>query len=157
MELCSLSSAELSIDISRLVSRARNGEAINTRAEGEALAARYPGLGMSADLISKAIDRAASMMGVVLDGAAEPPGGTADPGHDAEPPPDVVSAALDGQEVAPNVPSPILFASGTPDGAIDEPADPQQGGEVAGAPEVKPETPALARPVAAMRRAFFGA
>ncbi len=63
-----MSSAELSVDISRLVSRARSGETIDTASEGEVLAARYPDLGMSAELIGKAITRSASMMGVVLDG-----------------------------------------------------------------------------------------
>ena len=63
-----MSSAELSLDISELVSRAVSGETIDAAAEGRSLAARYPDLGMTEELISKAIARAAGMMGVALPG-----------------------------------------------------------------------------------------
>ena len=72
-----MSSTELSLDIAELVSRARGGEPIDTTAKGEELAAKYPDLGMSGELIGKAIARAAGMLGVALEGAEEaapPPG-----------------------------------------------------------------------------------
>ena len=72
-----MSSANLSLDIADLVSRARGGEPIDTTAKGEELAAKYPDLGMSGELIGRAIARAAGMLGVALEGAEEaapPPG-----------------------------------------------------------------------------------
>lgn len=66
-----LSSAELSREISQLVSRSLSGETIDTASEGKELAARYPGLGMSGELIGKAIARAAGMMRTVLRSAPE--------------------------------------------------------------------------------------
>ncbi len=72
-----MSSTELSLDIAELVSRARGGEPIDTSAKGEELAAKYPDLGMSGELIGRAIARAAGMLGVALEGAEEaapPPG-----------------------------------------------------------------------------------
>jgi hypothetical protein len=66
-----LSSAALSLDISGLVKRAMHGEMIDPASEGDELAAKYPELGMSGELIGKAISRAAGMMGVMLDGAEE--------------------------------------------------------------------------------------
>lgn len=74
-----LSSAELSRDISRLVSRALSGERIDTAIEGEDLAAKYPSLGMSGALIGTAIARAAGMMQTVLQGAEQVPPASADP------------------------------------------------------------------------------
>jgi hypothetical protein len=68
-----LSSAKLSLDIADLVARARGGEPIDTTAKGEELAAKYPDLGMSGELIGKAIARAAGMLGLVLEGAEEAP------------------------------------------------------------------------------------
>jgi hypothetical protein len=62
-----VSSAELSREISRLVVRIVGGEAIDVSAQGAALAARFPELGMSAELIGKAISRAASMVGHPLE------------------------------------------------------------------------------------------
>src|SRR5262245_60937461 len=67
-----MSSVELSRDIAQLISRARGGEPIDTAGEGEELAARYPDLGMSAELIGKAIVRAAGMLGLEVNGAASP-------------------------------------------------------------------------------------
>jgi hypothetical protein len=55
----------LSLDISRVVSRVVSGEPIDTAENGAALAAKYPDLGMSATLISQAIDRAAGMVGMI--------------------------------------------------------------------------------------------
>jgi hypothetical protein len=85
-----LSSTRLSLDISHLLTRARSGEAIDADAEGAALAARYRELGLSAELIGKAIGRAAGMLGVSLDGApqgrAAPNGGaTIEPANSHQP------------------------------------------------------------------------
>jgi hypothetical protein len=55
----------LSLDISRVVSRVVSGEPIDTAENGAALAAKYPDLGMSATLISQAIERAAGMVGMI--------------------------------------------------------------------------------------------
>lgn len=64
-------SAMLSLEISRLVARALAGEVLDMPAEGEALAARYPELGMSGDRIGSAIARALAMVGAIR-GSAEP-------------------------------------------------------------------------------------
>ncbi len=60
-----MSREALSLDISRLVSRVVSGEAINTAEKGAALAAKYPDVGMSGELIGQAIDRAAGMVGMI--------------------------------------------------------------------------------------------
>ncbi len=149
-----MSSAELSIDISRLVSRARSGEAIDTNSEGEVLAARYPDLGMSPELIGKAISRAAAMMGLALDG---PPGATANelPGADGEPSPplrpiDGATAPFrDGASIAVGT----LVEAAEADCA---PRHPQGTSDDEPRTEGNGDTRSLAAPVSAMRRAFFG-
>lgn len=65
-----MSSAALSREISALVTRSLSGEAIDTSAQGEELAAKYPDLGMSGELIGKAIGRAAGMMQTLRSGSA---------------------------------------------------------------------------------------
>jgi hypothetical protein len=84
-----MSSVELSRDIAQVISRARGGEPIDTAGEGEELAARYPELGMSGELIGKAIVRAAGMLGLEMNGAAPSEGGhaaaSAANGHSVEP------------------------------------------------------------------------
>ena len=60
-----MSREALSLDISRVVSRVVSGEPIDTAENGAALAAKYPDLGMSATLISQAIERAAGMVGMI--------------------------------------------------------------------------------------------
>ena len=55
----------LALDISRVVSRVVSGEPIDTAERGAALAAKYPELGMNAELIGQAIDRAAGMVGLI--------------------------------------------------------------------------------------------
>jgi hypothetical protein len=66
-----VSSAELSRDIAQLVARSLEGQALDSAAAGAALAAKYPQLGMSADLIGKAIARTASMIELVRKNEAE--------------------------------------------------------------------------------------
>jgi hypothetical protein len=55
----------LSLEISNLVSRVVSGESIDIAERGAALAAKYPELGMSGELISQAIERAAGMVGMI--------------------------------------------------------------------------------------------
>ena len=57
-----MSRAELSLEISRLVSRLLKGESIDLADKAEELAARFPDLGMTADMIGSAIERAATMV-----------------------------------------------------------------------------------------------
>ena len=168
-----MSSAELSIDISRLVSRARSGEAINTSSEGEVLAARYPNLGMSPELIGKAISRAAAMMGLSLDGGVEATGSELRVA-DGEPAPALAhvaaaSAAIgDRASSSLQVPAqtapaemaaassahPVLLAPAEPEAATLDAEEPASLGTAA---DGRGETFSLTSPVAAMRRAFFGA
>jgi hypothetical protein len=62
----------LALDISRIVSRLVSGEQIDTTERGAALAAKYPELGMNAELIGQAIDRAANMVGMMKTAPAPP-------------------------------------------------------------------------------------
>jgi hypothetical protein len=62
----------LALDISRVVSRVVSGEPIDTAERGAALAAKYPELGMNAELIGQAIDRAANMVGMIKTAPAPP-------------------------------------------------------------------------------------
>ncbi|MGH6924020.1 MAG: hypothetical protein ACRED5_09795 [Propylenella sp.] len=64
------SRAELSLEISRLVSRVVKGEAIDAAASGAELAARFPDAGMSGGMIAEAIVSAAGMMGMIREGGA---------------------------------------------------------------------------------------
>jgi hypothetical protein len=59
------SSAELSLDISRVVSQVLNGGGVDVARTGEELAARYHNLGMSGAMIEEAISRAAGMVGMI--------------------------------------------------------------------------------------------
>ena len=59
------SSAELSLDISRVVSEVLNGGDVDVTRTGEELAARYQNLGMSGAMIEEAISRAAGMVGMI--------------------------------------------------------------------------------------------
>ena len=68
-----MSSADLSVEIYHLVTRAVGGEPIDVAKRSEELAARYAHLGLSAQLIGKAIARAAGMVGVALDGIGVSP------------------------------------------------------------------------------------
>ena len=57
-----MSREALSLEISQVVSRVVKGEPIDPTEKGAALAAKYPDLGMSAELIGAAITRAAGMV-----------------------------------------------------------------------------------------------
>ena len=67
-----MSREALALDISRVVSRLVSGEPIDTAERGAALAAKYPDLGMNAELIGQAIDRAANMVGMIKTAPAPP-------------------------------------------------------------------------------------
>jgi hypothetical protein len=62
--------AELSLEISRLVSRLLNGDEVDTAACGEELAGRFPDVGMSGEMIAEAIVSAAGMVGMIREGGA---------------------------------------------------------------------------------------
>jgi hypothetical protein len=63
-----VSRAELSVDISRLVARILDGEAVDTAAAGHQLAGKYADLGMSGASIAEAIKRTTGMMGMIREG-----------------------------------------------------------------------------------------
>ena len=61
-EVNPVSRAELSLEISRLVPRLLKGETIDLAGKAEELAARFPDLGMTAEMISSAIERTTTMV-----------------------------------------------------------------------------------------------
>ena len=80
------SSAELSLDISRVVSQVLNGGDVDVARSGEELATRYQNLGMSGAMIEEAISRAAGMVDMIrgAERPAEPQTGAAE-GHGSSP------------------------------------------------------------------------
>jgi hypothetical protein len=78
------SQAALSREISGLVSRLVGGEALDTAACGSELAARFPDVGMTGDMIAEAIVRAAGMVGMIRQGAG--PGAAGSAGSSASAP-----------------------------------------------------------------------
>lgn len=86
-------SAELSLDISRVVSRVMNGEAVDTAATADDLAAKYPMLGMTGAMIEEAISRAAGMVGMIR---GVPIAAEEAPVPEASPANGVASDALEG-------------------------------------------------------------
>jgi hypothetical protein len=79
-----VSRAELSLEISRLVPRLLSGENIDVAGRSEELAARFPDLGMTAEMIGSAIERAATMVDLIRH-ADEPSPPASTPPKDAEP------------------------------------------------------------------------
>jgi hypothetical protein len=77
-------SAELSLDISRVVAKMMRGDQVDTSGAAAELAEKYPTLGMSGAMIEEAISRAAGMVGMIR---AAPAGG-----EEEAPPPEVSSA-----------------------------------------------------------------
>ncbi len=147
--------AQLSIEISRLVSRILNGESVDTTLSGADLAIRYPDAGMSGEMIAQAILRAAGMVGLIRDGAdADVPGATAEAGkRTASADDEALSAAISADLEE------IMEASAN--GAAQVPA--KQIAEAAGASEIaaseiaarEARPGAVAGAMAAVRRAFF--
>ena len=74
------SSAELSLDISRVVSQVVSGGHVDVARTGEELATRYQNLGMSGAMIEEAISRAAGMVDMIrgAEKPAEPQTGAAE-------------------------------------------------------------------------------
>lgn len=60
-----MSREALSLEISQAVSRVVGGEPIDADEQAVLLALKYPDLGMSAEMISEAITRAANMVGMI--------------------------------------------------------------------------------------------
>ena len=103
-----MSREALALDISRVVSRLVSGEPIDTAERGAALAEKYPELGMNAELIGQAIDRAANMVGMIKTAPAPPK-------LTREQPQPVVSSLVEVAEierpaapVAPPAPKPVV-------------------------------------------------
>lgn len=90
-----MSRAELSLEISRLVSRLLKGEEVDTAACGEELAGRFPDVGMSGEMISEAIVSAAGMVGMIREGDA--PAAADAEESDAPSVDDEISAAIDAE------------------------------------------------------------
>ena len=146
------SSAELALEISRLVARAMRGETIDVASSGEALAARFPDAGMTGEMIAQAIERAAGMVDMIRDGveleAAPKNTEASDPNStDA-----ALAAALDA-ELSDLVGDQTEDAPGPPD---DEPAEPvTEPDETADAGDrTAPRTRGLMGRVAALGRVF---
>jgi len=100
----SLSSADLSLDIYHVVSRAVGGEAVDVPATGRELADKYPELGIPPELIGKAILRAASMIGVDLaatDAASQANGNVPGPTAPVEAKPSATRASSSEEPVCP--------------------------------------------------------
>jgi hypothetical protein len=144
--------AELSIEISRLVSRILSGETIDTTLSGADLAIRYPDAGMSGEMISQAIVRAAGMVGLIRDGAeAAMPGATSDADQGAVSADDEALSAAISAEL-----EEIMAGEADANGAARMPSG--QIAEVAAPREIatKVARPAgMAGAMAAVRRAFF--
>ena len=163
------SSAELALEISRLVARALSGETIDNAASGAALAARFPDSGMSGEMIAQAIERATGMVGMIRDGEGpDAPGGaeTADTGRSSDPGQSTdaaLAAALDaelsdlvGVQMAEASSPPSPDASETEDkqaGEAEREAERETGSETGGSAPVRGR--GLFARVAAMRRAFL--
>jgi hypothetical protein len=160
------SSAELSLDISRVVSQVLNGGDVDVARTGEELATRYQNLGMSGAMIEEAISRAAGMVGMIR-GAERPaePGATegngsshsgcADEANNAAGPP----VASNGAHHNPNDPifGALIFGASAESAA---PADGDAAGMRLPAPasddDAGNRSGSLAKgAVAVLRRAFF--
>jgi hypothetical protein len=164
--------AKLSLEISQFVSRALRGEAVDTADEGAKLAARFPQLGMSGEMIGSAIARAIGMVGAIRDGAGAAemaPAASAEASGETDP---IAAEEPDGAAAAPVVHSmpsaPDLTEFLTPTNAIllqDAPDTPPQDSPVeSDIDNVQLAAPKAASgaatrftkgPVAAVRRAFF--
>ncbi len=153
------SSAQLSLDISRLVSRAVSGQPVDSALEGAALAQLYPELGMSGAMIGSAIERAVGMVGAIRNIAEPLPpladeAGDSGPAVDEEPSSadrtplieaDLASALLPSD--APILLNPIAAAVAVANGTADERAS--------GSTSDRPAGITRQPRIAAVRRALF--
>ena len=143
-----LSSTALAREISALVSRALGGEAIDIAAQGHALAAKYPELNMSGELIGKAIVRASEMMQAMRNG------------NDPAPAAAATNSASDSHGAVNGAQPPPVDKNGDAQSSVQEP---QRGAEKTGQardaapPHMNgysaPETPGR-KPRGLLRRAF---
>jgi len=150
----SVSRTELSLEISRLVSRVVKGETVDTAASGKELAARFPEARMSAEMIAEAIVSAAGMVGMIRNGGATEIPEAAAAAADSAPlsDDDEIAVAIDAElsEFPAN-----RAATGTSGGNGAAPAGGGQSADVAGEAD-KGIGAILARGAGAVRRAFFG-
>ena len=150
------SSAELALEISRLVSRALSGETIDTALSGAALAARFPEAGMSGEMIAQAIERATGMVGMIRDGkgadAPNAPETAGAEGSDTEQATDAALAAAIDAELSDLVGAPMPEASllPTPDAEESQGEQPSETEGDAAAARGR----GLFGRIAAMRRVF---
>jgi hypothetical protein len=160
-----MSQEALSLDISRVVSRVVSGESIDAAERGAFLAAKYPDLGLSGEMIGEAISRAAGMVGMIKSApvprkwpgesaadsraakivvGAEMNGGPRAGGDAAAEAIDADIASSIDSEIGKLVAERTLLASPRADGEPNEDS------------AAMPPPPRRRGPVAALRRAFFG-
>lgn len=162
-----MSREALSREISSVVSRVVSGEQVDAAERGALLAAKYPDLGMSGEMIGEAITRAAGMVGMIK--SAPKPVSWPEPvraaGHQAiaepangsvRPSLPKVTLPLPTQAIDADLASAIDAEIGTlVSGKAPEPTEPIR--TESKAPEKAASAPASRRfaPVAALRRALF--
>ncbi len=162
-----MSREALSLEISQVVSRVVSGEPIDTAARGLMLAQKYPELGMSGEMISAAIVRAANMVGMIKS-APMPAAWPDDPapraaaaisaapvnganGEHAKPPPPVLAQSIEddlGSEIDAEIGNLLSERAAT---------QPVDGADDQASSETAHANAATRRsgPLAAFRRAFF--
>ncbi len=153
-----MSREALSLEISQVVSRVVSGEPVDAAERSAHLAQKYPGLGMSGEMISEAIRRAAGMVGMIRKApmsAAWPQDPVSRPSGA-----DQTMRGSNGARAAPSVP-PYVGPAIDEDlaAALDAEIGILVSGRVAHVSR-RTDPKALAtfgaRPMAALRRAFFG-
>ncbi len=154
-----MSREALSLEISQVVARVVSGEPVDAAERGTHLAQKYPGLGMSGEMIGEAIRRAAGMVGMIRK-APMPAAWPQDPVPDAARTALTVNGSSNGARTAPSLPPCVGPAIGDDlAAAIDEEIGILVSGRVARVSR-RTDPKALAafgaRPMAALRRAFFG-
>jgi hypothetical protein len=159
-----MSREALSLEISQAVSRVIGGESIDPAARGEFLAAKYPELGMSGEMIGEAITRAANMVGMIKS-APMPVTWPKEPIAPAPPPlPETKGTNGDATLVAlPNLAESIEESLTSAIDAeigslLSERAAAEPSGTATAVPspaDAAANTPRRSGPLAALRRAFF--
>ena len=158
-----MSREALSLEISQVVSRVVNGEAIDAKAQGAMLAQKYPELGMSGEMIGEAIMRAASMVGMIKS-TPMPAARSAGEAHRHAAP----AARMNGDRRGPRLPAlhgPMMAISRPPSirkmGSLASGEAARSSGIANGQPSHEPVRAAATKtrrsgPLAALRRASFG-
>jgi hypothetical protein len=159
-----MSREALSLEISQVVSRVVSGEPIDAAERGTHLAQKYPGLGMSGEMIGEAIRRAAGMVGMIRK-TPMPAAWPQDPVPNAAGAATTMNGSGNGARTAPSLPPYVGPVIGDDlAAAIEEEIGILVSGRVAqvsrrtnGGTHAKAVMAAFsARPMAALRRAFFG-